>query len=108
MLLLLVLYLHFLACLIYYIMNLNRSWIANCEALSLGTEFYAYNDYTYKYSTMIYYSVLMYLINETGPTVLYEREFVQIVAIVSAVVNALIFGNITVLVQQLNAKRVQF
>jgi hypothetical protein len=46
----------------------------------------------------------MYLINETAPTVLYERIFVQLIAIFSAIVNAFIFGRITVLVQELNKK----
>jgi hypothetical protein len=76
MLLLLVLYIHFLACLIYYIMNIGRTWVPSSEALSLGAGFYEYDDDAYKYATVIYYSVLMYLINETAPTVLYERQFV--------------------------------
>jgi len=72
------------------------------ESLSLGLEFYTYDSGVYKYSTAIYYSVMMYLVNETNPTVLYERQFVQLIALISAIFNANIFGNITVLVQQLN------
>jgi hypothetical protein len=49
----------------------------------------------------------MYLINETAPTVLYERIFVQIVAIISAIVNAIIFGSIAVLMQELNRSKMQ-
>ena len=107
MLLLWILYLHFLACLYYYIMNLNKSWVPPCESLGLGAAFYEAGG-TYRYATMIYYAVQLYLINETSPTVLYERQFVASVAIFSAIVNANIFGSITVLVQQLNAKQVKF
>jgi hypothetical protein len=69
---LLCLYLHFLACLIYYIMKLNKTWVPPSETLGVGIGFYD-TDYADKYATMLYYSVMMYLINETSPTVLYER-----------------------------------
>lgn len=85
-------------------MNQNKSWVPASETLSLGAKFYEYDDDSYKYATVIYYSVLMYLVNETAPTVLYERQFVMVVAIFSAIVNANIFGTITVLIQQLNQK----
>jgi len=49
----------------------------------------------------------MYLINETSPTVLYERQFVMAVAVISAIVNSVIFGNITVLVSELKKKEVE-
>ncbi len=59
-----------------------------------------------KYWTLMYYSVLMYLINETAPSVLHERQFVIIVAIFSVIVNTNIFGTITVLVGELKKKSV--
>ena len=89
-------------------MELNKSWIPPCESLGLKTEFYYTQDYMVKYWTMLYYSTLMYLVNETSPTVLYERQFVASVAIISAIVNTIIFGTITVLVRDLNKKDVQF
>jgi hypothetical protein len=108
MIFLLLLYLHVLACLIYYVMDMNKSWVPSSEALGLGTGFYDSNDIFMKYWTLMYYSVLMYLVNETAPTVLYERQFVQFVAIFSVIVNTNIFGTITVLVGELNKKGVQF
>lgn len=54
-------------------MKINKTWIPPCESLGVGAGFYDLNDYASKYSTMLYYSVLMYLINETAPTVLIER-----------------------------------
>eukprot|EP00347_Sterkiella_histriomuscorum_P002268 403368814 len=108
MIALLLLYIHFLACLIYYIMKLNKTWLPPSESLGVGLGFYEVDDYANKYATMLYYSVLMYLINETAPTGLNERQFVQVVAILSAIYNANIFGNITVLIQELKKKQVQF
>lgn len=73
MICLLLIYIHFLACLIYYIMNMNRTWLPPSETLGVGLAFYDHNDYSFKYATMLYYSVMMYLVNETSPTVLPER-----------------------------------
>lgn len=104
----LLLYLHVLACGIYYIMSVNKTWVPPSETLTLGAKFYESDDYNLKYWTLMYYSVLMYLVNETAPTVLYERQFVQLVAIFSVIVNTNIFGTITVLVSDLNKKQVEF
>lgn len=73
MIFLLLLYLHVLACFIYYVMSLNKSWVPPSESLGLGAGFYESDDIQMKYWTLMYYSVLMYLVNETAPTVLYER-----------------------------------
>ena len=48
----------------------------------------------------------MYLINETFPTVLSERYFVITVAIVSAIVNQIIFSNVAVLLQLIGKEKV--
>ena len=48
----------------------------------------------------------MYLINETLPSVLYERYFVISVAIVSAIVNQIIFSNVAVLLQLIGKEEV--
>eukprot|EP00347_Sterkiella_histriomuscorum_P003751 403363088 len=104
----LLLYLHVLACAIYYIMGKNKTWLPPSESLTLGYGFYETDDLNLKYWTVMYYSVLMYLVNETAPTVLYERQFVQFVAIFSVIVNTNIFGTIAVLVGDLNRKQVEF
>lgn len=108
MILLLIIYMHSLSCLIYYIMNLNRSWLPPSETYTSGIGYYELDDLLWKYCTVLYYAVLMYLINETAPTVLYERIFVQIVAVISAIVNAIIFGTISNLISDLNKKQVEF
>lgn len=76
MIFLLLLYLHVLGCFIYYIMSKNKTWVPPSETLTLGGKFYDTDDLFLKYWTVMYYSVLMYLVNETAPTVLYERQFV--------------------------------
>lgn len=106
MIFLLLLYLHVLACIIYYFMDISETWIPASESLGLSLAWYDSDDIFMKYWTIMYYSVLMYLVNETSPTVLSERQFVQVVAIFSVLVNTNIFGTITVLVGELNKKQV--
>jgi hypothetical protein len=88
-------------------MRINKTWVPACESLGLKTRFYGIDDHFYKYATTLYYAVLMYLINETLPTVLYERVFVMLVALVSAVVNQVIFSNVAVILQEIGKKDVQ-
>lgn len=84
MVFILFLYLHVLACFIYYVMNFNQTWVPPSESLGIGLKFYEsegkslinpkhFEDINMKYWTLMYYSVLMYLVNETAPSVLYER-----------------------------------
>ena len=69
----LLLYLHVLSCFIYYIMFQNKSWVPPSESLTLGARYWDSDDILMKYCTVLYYGVFMYLVNETAPTVLYER-----------------------------------
>jgi len=43
------------------------------ESLTLGARYWDSDDILMKYCTVLYYGVFMYLVNETAPTVLYER-----------------------------------
>lgn len=72
----LLLYLHILTCFIFYIMVVNKTWVPPAETLLLGLEFYETHNYFGQYWTCMYYAVLMYLVNETAPTILEERIFV--------------------------------
>ena len=69
---------------------------------------YELDDIVYKYSTAIYYSMRVYTIHDVGPTALIERMMFAIFAVCSAMVNANIFGNIYVLIGEMNTKPNQF
>lgn len=65
---------------------------------------YALDDIIYKYGTSVYYSLRLYTIHDIGPTTMTERMMFAIFAVISAMVNANIFGNIYVLIDEMNAK----
>lgn len=61
-----------------------------------------------RYWTVVYYSVLMYLVNSTVPATLDGIIFSQVVSLVSVLINTNIFSTITVLVGELYKKDVKY
>lgn len=70
---------------------------------SLVDAYYNSDDYVSKYSTAIYYSMRLFTVRDISPTALIERTMFGIFAVLCAMVNANIFGNMYVLVSELNA-----
>ena len=56
----------------------------------------------------MYYSVLLFTVNDICTTVTIERAFVAFMGIFSSIVNANIFGIIAVLVQDMKKKDIEF
>lgn len=104
----LLLFLHLHACAIYYVANIHGTWCPPSDSIRLGTQLYSIDDYVYKYATAIYYSLRIFTIHDVGPTANIERMMFGIYAVISAMVNANIVGNIYVLVDEMNAKPNQF
>ena len=99
-----VVFLHIHACAIYYVVNYEHKWVPPSDEISTGTKIYSMDDYWFKYSTAVYYSLRLYTVRDIGPTILIERMFFAIFAILSAMINANIFGNIYVLISEMNAR----
>lgn len=95
-------------CAIYYVAQFNKSWIPPSDAIFSGLELYSIDDYFFKYGTAIYYSLRVFTIHDVAPTTMYERMMFGIYAVISAMVNANIVGNIYVLIGEMNAKPNQF
>lgn len=97
-------FLHIHACAIFYVVNDNHTWVPPSDAHTNGKLIYSTKDYLYKYATAIYYSIRLYTVRDISPTTIMERMFFSIFAIVSAMINAYIFGNIYVLISDMNAR----
>jgi hypothetical protein len=95
-------------CGIYYVSSFNNTWNPPSDIIFRGLELYTMDDYVYKYATAIYYSLRVFTIHDVGPTAVIERMMFAIFAVVSAMVNAYIFGNIYVLIGEMNEKPNQF
>ena len=57
---------------------------------------------------MIYYSVMLFGINECAPRIVLSMLTISCLMLISAMVNANIFGTMAVLVSEMNKKSVEF
>lgn len=69
----------------------------------IETELYQ-KDVGFKYASSIYHAVLMLGGNDVGPRGEFQLHFVSIMLFTGAIINALIFGNMAVMVQSLSRK----
>lgn len=62
----------------------------------------------YQYTVCFYNAVLMLNGGETGPRNLTQLQSLSVILLVGALINATIFGNMAVVVQNLNKKSSEF
>jgi hypothetical protein len=103
----LVLYLHLTGCIWYMIHNTFQDWIPAQDYPHVATHIYEEDD-AYKYLHSIYYSIQMLSGNEIGPRTTLSLVFVSFVIVLGAMVNANIFGNMAVIIQEMNRKAHRF
>lgn len=103
----LILYLHCLGCLWFFIVKQNEIWIPPLDYIYLKTGLFGESQ-LYQYSLSIYHALLILGINDIGPRNTFQMIFICVMLIVSAIINASIFGNMTVLLQSLNHKASNF
>ena len=56
---------------------------------------------------MLYHAIMIFGLNEVGPTRTFSLVVVIVMMIVASVINAIIFGEIAVLVQELDKKDIE-
>ena len=83
-----------------------RMWYAPLDWIDFTQSKYFSNDYQFamQYSSMLYYGVLILGSNELGPINEIEMLFMIVVLLMSALLNALIFGDIATLAQIVGKK----
>ena len=92
----LVLYIHVIACLLWFIFSLEQMWVPPLDFIFVGTELYESN-FTYQYATALYHSALVFGLVEIGPMMTTEIAAVAAIMLISAMFNANIFGSFSVL-----------
>ena len=103
----LVMYLHCLGCLWYFIVKQEKAWIPPLDYVFITTDIYNESSF-YKYVSSLYHAVLMLGGNDVGPRDAFQTTFVTFMLIMAAIINANIFGNMAVLIQSLNRKATTF
>lgn len=103
----LILYLHFTGCMWYFIVKQDEKWIPPLDYLWVKTELYS-KSHIYQYATSVYHSILVLSGADIGPRDEYQLFLLTFFLLASAIINANIFGNIAVVLQQMNRKASKF
>lgn len=99
-------YLHIVACIWFYLVKQDETWMPPFEDNS-GVHLYDEGN-LYQYCTSLYYTVLLLTGNDLMPQSTLQIAFLTVLLLAAAIINANIFGNIAVLLQQLNRKTANF
>lgn len=108
MVFLLILYIHVLACILWFTFNTqNPAWIPEADFIYAKTKLFE-EEFSKQYLSMCYHAIMVFGINEVAPVKENEVIVVIIMMVVSAMANAYIFGEMAVLVQEMDKKDIDF
>lgn len=103
----LILYLHWVAWLWFYIVRQNKIWIPPLDEIRHTEDFFYKSNFD-QYWISLYYSILTLAGNDLFPQNTTQVWFATFLVFAGAIINANIFGNIAVLLQQINRKAANF
>jgi len=104
----LLMYVHFIACIWFYIVNVKKEWIPPLDYIwgwDQQGEFFNKSD-AYKYIVSFYTSCLFLFGNDLGARDDSQLLFVSVVNIMGAIAQANLFGELAVLVYNINKKAI--
>ena len=96
-------YCHIQGCVWFLVVNQNQAWMPPLDYVWVATTFYQQDPF-FKYWMSLYYVVNVQIGNEIGPRGIFQLLYLSVFLLVSAFINATIFGNITVILQVMNKK----
>lgn len=105
---------HILGCFWYYVISQDKVWIPPLDFIWAGMQMvYRFWDdsmcsLAYRYCLCLYSAVLALGGNEMGPRTHLEISLMIVVLLGCAILNALVFGEMTVLVQEASRKSTAF
>jgi len=103
----LVMYLHCLACTWYFIVMIDKVWLPPLDYVWVKTDFYNETLF-FQYCSSVYHAVLMLTGNDLGARNSWQLLFVAGSVTLGAIINANIFGELAVILSNLNRKATQF
>jgi len=108
----LILYIHVLACLLWWTFNNpnapeENKWVPEVDFIYGETKLFSESP-SKQYLSMLYHAIMVFGLNEVAPVKEKEMIVVVIMMILSAMANAYIFGEMAVLVQEMDKKDIEF
>lgn len=107
MVFLLILYIHILACILWLVLSRDKVWIPEADFIYAETKLF-HEHFGKQYLSMCYHAIMVFGINEVAPVMETEVIVIIVIMVVSAMVNAYIFGEMAVLVQEMDKKDIEF
>lgn len=102
-----IIYIHCLACLWYVIVTMHAEWRPPLEYVNPDANFYE-SSLANKYFITLYNAVLMLTGNDILPRGTFQVAFVTCFITIGAIINANIFGNLSLIISDLNKKSAEF
>jgi len=103
----LIMYLHWWACIWYFMVELNEKWLPPLDYVYVVTDFYN-ETLEFKYWSSLYHSVLMLTGNDVGPRGDAQLIFWSAAVTLGAIINANIFGELAVILATMNRNAALF
>ena len=100
-------YIYVLACLLWVCFSRDKTWIPAVDFIYAKTTLFE-EDFLKQYLSMCYHAIMVFGLNEVAPRAVLEILVVILMMIISAMMNAFIFGEMAVLVQEMDRKDLEF
>ena len=109
MVFILILYIHVIACLLWKVFSIEETWIPAVDFIYVESRIFDESTtFGKKYFSMCYHAIMVFGLNEVAPRTALETFIVILMMIASAIANAFIFGEMAVLVQEMDKKDIEF
>ena len=99
------LYLHIMGCVFWFLIieDKSRTWMPPLDYVWVFTEIYEQKG-PFQYLSAVYHSVLMLTGNDMGPRTVAQYLFCFLAVVGGAVVNALLFGELVIIISTMNMR----
>ena len=102
-----IIYIHCLACLWYVVVMLKEEWKPPLDYVNPNADFYE-SSLANRYFITLYHAVLLLTGNDILPRGTFQVAFVALFITIGAIINANIFGNMSLIISDLNKKSAEF
>jgi len=100
------LYIHIVGCIFWFTIYQHKTWVPAADFIYAETKLFR-ETFTKKYLSMLYHAIMIFGVNEVAPVEESELYVTIILMTISAMLNAVIFGEMAVLVQEMDKKDIE-
>ena len=103
-----IVYVHCLASVWFVIVKNDQNWVPPLDLVNQDAEIYYESRISHQYYVAVYHAVLLLTGNDILPMGTFQVAFCAIFITIGAIINANIFGNMALIISELNKKSAEF